>query len=164
MYNLEHETPSEKTIKSIDSVYLVPVIMIGKLLFGIYINISIWFKIKDKTIFGTYFTILGSFVTIVGNLMLIPIIGYLGSAITIVLTYAIMVLVCYLIGKKYFPVPYKFFPMFLYMVSGMALVWASFQYKSDNFLVDSAINVAGTAIVIVIIWLIEKKNFVTKTY
>ncbi len=146
------------------ALYLVPVIMIGKLLFGVYINISIWFKIKDKTIYGTYFTILGSVITIAGNLLLIPVLGYLGSAVTIVLVYSSMVATCYFVGKKYFPVPYKFFPMFIYIVSGVLLVWVSFQVKLENPIADSMINIAATGIFVLVVWMIEKKNFINKTY
>jgi len=143
-------------------LFVVPVIMIGKLFNGVYINISIWFKIKDKTIYGTYFTLIGSVVTIGGNIVLIPIYGYLGSAITIVLVYFTMVLVSYFVGQRFFPVPYRIFPMALYLIIGCILVWGSFQYQHSSFLVDSGINIIATLIVVALVWLLEKRKLANR--
>ncbi len=144
-------------------LFVVPVIMVGKLLNGVYINISIWFKIKDKTIYGTYFTIFGSIITIAGNIILIPILGYMGSAVTIVLAYLSMVVVCYFFGQKYFPVPYRFLPMIAYLFLACGLVWISFQFQHSNFYIDSGINMFATLIVVLLVWLIEKGKLVNKT-
>ena len=57
-------------------------------LFGVYVNLSVWFKIKDRTLYGTYFTAIGALVTLVGHLWLVPIIGYYGSAISALVCYA----------------------------------------------------------------------------
>ncbi len=143
-------------------LFVVPIIMIGKLLNGVYINISIWFKIKDKTIYGTYFTIVGSVITVIGNILLIPILGFLGSAITIVLAYLSMVVVCYLVGQKHFPVPYRFTPLLVYLFLASGLVWISFQFQHANFYVDSGINLITALLVVVVVWLIEKGKLANK--
>jgi len=140
-------------------LYVVPVIMVGKLLSGVYVNISIWFKIKDKTIYGTYFTILGSLVTIGGNILLIPIYGYMGSAFTIVLAYGTMVIFCYFIGQRHFPVPYRILPILIYLGLGVGIVWLSFQFQHQDFVVDSVINIAATILIIGAVWLFEKERF-----
>ena len=145
------------------ALFVVPVIMIGKIFYGIYINISIWFKIKDKTIYGTYFAVIGSIVTVGGNLLLIPVLGYLGSALTIVLAYLSMVLPCYFIGRKHFPVPYKILPMFFYLIAGSILVWLSFQYQNSDLLIDSVINILGSGLIVAFVWLIEKNKLSKKT-
>ena len=82
------------------ALYLVPIIMFGKLLYGVYLNISIWFKIKDKTSYGLLFTAIGAIVTVIGNYILLPRIGMLGAAFSIVLSYLAMNVACYFIGKK----------------------------------------------------------------
>jgi O-antigen/teichoic acid export membrane protein len=138
--------------------------MMGKLFYGIYINISIWFKIKDKTIYGTYFTLLGAAITIIGNFLLIPVLGLLGSALTVFMVYFIMSLVCYLVGSKNFKVPYPLKPIFIYLISGAALVWLSFQIQLTNPFADITLNITVTGIYCLVIWLIERRNLTTKSY
>lgn len=140
------------------ALFVVPVIMFGKLFNGIYINLAVWFKIKDKTIYGTWFTLLGSGITITGNLLLIPRLGFMGSALTIVATYFVMCVACYLTGRKYFPVPYRLGPMSFYLVISVILVWLSFQWAHPQFLIDSVINMLATLVVGVSIWVIEKNK------
>ncbi len=146
------------------ALYLVPVIMLGKLFYGIYLNISIWFKLKDKTIYGLYFTLLGAVITIAGNMLLIPVLGYDGSAITVILVYVSMTVACYLSGRKHFPVPYKIGPMAIHILVGIILVALSFVIQLDNTMADSMLNIGATVGYIAIIWLIEKKNLTIKSY
>ena len=138
--------------------------MLGKLFYGIYLNISIWFKLKDKTIYGLYFTLLGAVITIAGNMLLIPVLGYDGSAITVILVYVSMTVACYLSGRKHFPVPYKIGPMAIHILVGIILVALSFVIQLDNTMADSMLNIGATVGYIAIIWLIEKKNLTIKSY
>lgn len=140
------------------ALYLVPIIMFGKLIFGVYINISIWFKLKDKTLYGLLFTIIGAIVAILSNYILLPRIGILGSAISIILSYLAMTIVCYTVGKKIFPVPYKFLPMFTYSVFFLAIVIASFYIQFHNRVVDVAFNISIPVIMLVVVYLVERKN------
>ncbi|RLD23746.1 MAG: lipopolysaccharide biosynthesis protein, partial [Bacteroidetes bacterium] len=140
------------------ALYLVPIIMYGKLLFGVYINISIWFKLKDKTLFGLLFTVIGAIVAILGNYILLPLIGILGSAISIILSYLAMTIACYLVGKKYFPVPYRFMPMIFYTVFFLAIVVASFYIHFDNTVLDVAFNISIPVVMLGLVYLIERKN------
>jgi O-antigen/teichoic acid export membrane protein len=132
--------------------------MFGKLIFGVYINISIWFKLKDKTLYGLAFTIIGAIFAILGNFILLPVIGILGSAISIIISYLAMTLTCYFVGKKFFPVPYRFLPILAYSAFFMAIVVASFYIQFDNTLLDVAFNLSIPAIMLVLVYLIERKN------
>ena len=140
------------------ALYLVPIIMFGKLLFGVYINISIWFKLKDKTIYGLVFTIIGAIFAILGNFILLPLIGILGSAISIIVSYLVMTLACYFVGKKFFPVPYRFLPMLAYSAFFLAIVIASFYIQFDNTLLDVAFNLSIPAIMLILVYLVERKK------
>jgi O-antigen/teichoic acid export membrane protein len=140
------------------ALYLVPIIMFGKLLFGVYVNISIWFKLKDKTLYGLIFTIIGATVALLGNYFLLPRIGILGSAISIILSYLAMTIACYSIGKKFFPVPYKFLPMFSYSILFLGVVIASFYIQFDNGVLDVAFNLSIPVIMLLMVYLVERKN------
>lgn len=140
------------------ALYLVPIIMFGKLIFGIYINISIWFKLKDKTIYGLLFTIIGAVVALAGNYFLLPVIGLIGSAISIILSYLAMTIACYLIGRKEFPVPYNFIPLIGYTLVIGGFVAASFYITLPNAILDTGLNIVLPIIALVAIYKIEKKN------
>lgn len=146
------------------ALYLVPIIMFGKLFYGIYVNVSIWFKLKDKTIYGMYFTLLGAAITIVGNMIFIPMFGYTGSALTIVIVYVTMTVTCYQVGKKYFPVPYNISKISAHIAFGVLLTWLSFMVKLPNVLVDNLLNIGVTLAYIYGLWLFEKRNLKEKTY
>jgi O-antigen/teichoic acid export membrane protein len=89
-----------------EALYLVPILLFGKLFFGIYTHLTVWFKLTDKTTYGIWFSAIGALITVVGNLSLIPLIGYTGSAISSMLCYMVMAWLCYRLGQRYFPVPY----------------------------------------------------------
>jgi O-antigen/teichoic acid export membrane protein len=140
------------------ALYLVPIIMFGKLLFGVYINISIWFKLKDKTLYGLLFTAIGAVVAVASNFILLPRIGILGSAISVILSYLAMTIACYIIGRKIFPVPYKFIPMITYAIFFIAIVIASFYIQFNNTALDVAFNLSVPVIVLLIVYWLERRN------
>jgi O-antigen/teichoic acid export membrane protein len=94
---------------------VVPVLLLANLFLGIYYNLSIWYKLTDRTYWGTWISIGGAIFTITGNIVLIPVLGYMGAAYTTLLCYFLMALVSYIAGHKYFPVPYD-------IVSGTVLI------------------------------------------
>lgn len=107
-----------------DALYVLPILLLAKLLYGVYVNLSVWFKIKDKTIFGSYFAGIGATITLTGNIFLIPIIGYFGSALASLSCYLVMSALCFYYGKKFFPVPYKLFPLFIQVVIGLIFIYS----------------------------------------
>ena len=85
---------------------VVPVLLLANLFLGVYYNISFWFKLSDKTMFGTYITVAGATSTILLNIMLIPQFGYMGCAIAFLISSVLMTGLCYYFGEKHYPVPY----------------------------------------------------------
>ena len=94
---------------------VVPVLLLANLFLGIYLNLSIWFKLTGKTIYGAYFAFFGAAITIFLNILWIPIYGYTGSAYATLICYFLMAVVCWLVGAKKFPVPYKLGKAVLYL-------------------------------------------------
>ncbi|MDE6018497.1 MAG: oligosaccharide flippase family protein [Muribaculaceae bacterium] len=90
---------------------VVPIMMIADLCFGIYFNLSLWYKLTDRTRWGMYLSLLGFVLMLAGNLILVPAIGmpngYLGSAWAALISYAGIMTVSYLLGRKYYPIPYE---------------------------------------------------------
>jgi O-antigen/teichoic acid export membrane protein len=103
-----------------DGLVVVPILLLANLCLGIYYNFAIWYKLKDKTIIGALIAIGGALITIVLNVLWIPTIGYIGSAWATLICYASMATACYLVGRKYYPVPYPIVKMLLYI--GLAIL------------------------------------------
>ena len=86
---------------------VVSILLLANLFLGILFNLSIWYKLTEKTIYGAYISIFGALITVLLNFILIPKIGILGSAWATLACYFNMALVSYFLGKKHFPIPYQ---------------------------------------------------------
>ncbi len=85
---------------------VVPLIMLGELFFGIFYNLSVWYKLTDRTHWGAWFSIFGLLVTLTLNIVLVPRIGYMGCAIAAMSSYGLMMLASYFIGSRKYPIDY----------------------------------------------------------
>lgn len=113
-------------------INIVPFVLLGNFFFGLYYNFSIWYKITDKTKFGVYFTFIGATITIVLNSILIPIIGYMGSAIATLVCFISMALVNAVVGRKFYAIPYewkKFSTLFVITLILCVFFWFA---RSNN--------------------------------
>lgn len=86
---------------------IVPIILIANVCSGVYYNLSIWYKLTDRTTYGALLGLLGAVITVVLNILLIPKFGYMGSAWATLCCYGTMMLSSYFLGRKYYPVPYE---------------------------------------------------------
>lgn len=114
---------------------IVPLILLANLFLGVYHNLSVWYKITDRTKFGGYISIAGAVLTIVLNLILIPKIGYTGSAIATLAAYGLMMILSYYFGQKYYPIPYDMKKIGGYLVVSILFSAISFYYFRGNYFV-----------------------------
>ncbi|TFH22912.1 MAG: polysaccharide biosynthesis protein [Bacteroidia bacterium] len=98
-----------------EGVHIVPVVLAANLVMGIFFNLSIWYKLTNKTHFGAILVLLGAAITIVVNLLFVPRYGYVASAWAHLLCYSTMVVLSYAWSKKHFPVPYRTGRILAYM-------------------------------------------------
>ena len=94
-----------------DQLEVVPILLVSFLFLGIYYNVSAWYKLADKTIWGAYIACTGTVITVVLSFLLIRSIGEIGSAWTALACYMFMVFACYFLGQKFYPIPYKMWRM-----------------------------------------------------
>lgn len=106
-----------------EALNTVPVLLLANLFLGISYNLSIWFKLTDKTLYGTLLTVGGAMLTLVLNYALIPVFGYMGSALATLGCYSGITIVSYLVGQRYYAVPYKLGRILLYLILGVGVVW-----------------------------------------
>ena len=110
---------------------IVPILLIANVCLGIYYNLSIWYKLSYKTGYGALISIFGAVTTIVLNIVLIPIMGYEGSAWTTLICYGSMVLVSYILGQKFYPIPYDLKRILGYVFGAVILFLTSDFLISD---------------------------------
>lgn len=130
-----------------DAIVIVPIVLLANLFLGIYHNLSIWYKLNDKTSYGMLFSIIGALITIVINITLIPVIGYIASAWATLLAYGSMMVLSYFIGDRQYPVPYNLKKSGSYLVASIVISFVSFTYFRENYLV-SAILISAFGILI----------------
>ena len=137
-----------------EALQIVPIILLANLFLGIYNNLSIWYKLTDKTKFGMYFSVLGAIITIVFNLLMIPKIGFMASAWATLITYGFMMMISYFIGQKHYPVPYQLKKVSFYVLFATVLCWVSFSLFRGNvwFSVSTIFSYFG------LVFLLEKST------
>jgi O-antigen/teichoic acid export membrane protein len=138
-----------------EAMEIVPIILLANLFLGIYHNLSVWYKITDRTRMGGYISIAGAIATIILNIVLIPIIGYKGSAIATLVAYGIMMILSYSIGRKYYPIPYNLKKIGLYLGTSIVFGVLSFYVFNRNILVGSLL----LFLFLIIVYIKEKNNF-----
>ena len=94
---------------------VVPVLLMANLALGVYVNLSIWYKLTDRTLLGSFVSIGGAVLTIILNIVFIPKYGYMASAYATLACYAGMAIVSYVLGQKYYPVEYDLKNFFKYI-------------------------------------------------
>jgi O-antigen/teichoic acid export membrane protein len=123
-----------------ESLIVVPIISMGYLLLGIFINQSIWYKVHDKTIYGAWITIIGAAVTVTVNLVFVPDYGYIAAAWAHVACYLSMVLVSYFVGQKLYPVKYETAKIMLYIALAVGLLVVSGLLEGENKIVNIVVD------------------------
>jgi O-antigen/teichoic acid export membrane protein len=101
---------------------VVPILLLANLFLGVYYNLSVWFKLTDKTYYGTYIGAAGAVLTIALNFLLIPVLGYTGSAWATLACYFLMAVLCWWLGERHFPVPYPVGRLLLWLLGAVGLV------------------------------------------
>ena len=114
---------------------VVPLIILANFFLGIYTNLSVWYKLIDKTYIGAYISIVGAVITLVLNFLLIPSMSYYGSAIATIAAYGSMMLISYYLGNKYYPIPYDLKKIGGYLSLSILFSAVSFYGFRENYFV-----------------------------
>jgi O-antigen/teichoic acid export membrane protein len=118
-----------------EAMKVVPLIILANFCLGIYNNLSVWYKLTDKTIIGAYISIVGAIITLVLNYLLIPKFSYYGSAIATIAAYGSMMFISYVLGNKYYPIPYDMTKITAYLAVSIGFSAISFYGFRENYFV-----------------------------
>jgi len=131
---------------------VIPVLLLSHLFLGIYFNLSIWYKLNNKTQYGAYIAIMGAVITIALNFVLIPYMGYRGSAWVSLICYFSMMMISYFWGQKQFPIPYNPVKMFGYPLMALAIFLISGTLPGFPLFTGLAINSLLILVFLAIAW------------
>ena len=112
-------------------LHIIPVVLFANIFLGILYNLSLWYKITDKTKFGLVIAAFGAAVTIIFNLILIPRYGYTGSAWIHLICYTCMILLSYLLMRKYYFISYDLKDIGIYLLVGLGLFFIGYFIKFE---------------------------------
>lgn len=119
---------------------IVPIILAAKLFLGIFYNLSVWYKLTNKTLYGAIIAIFGSLVTIVLNIVLIPKYGYIGSAWANFACYFSMMVISWYWGRKIYKVNYNLKKILSYSAFAIVLFYASRYFGGHETIIQLSIN------------------------
>jgi O-antigen/teichoic acid export membrane protein len=108
-----------------EGLRVVPILLMANLCLGIFYNLSIWYKLTDKTRFGAYIALFGAAFTLSLNYLLIPKTGYMGAAWTTLCCYFSMMVVSYVFGQKHYPINYNLIKIGFYMLLALLFYFIS---------------------------------------
>jgi O-antigen/teichoic acid export membrane protein len=115
---------------------VVSILLLANLFLGIYYNLSIWYKLTEKTKYGAYLSIFGAIITLSLNFTLIPVLGFVGCAWATLVCYFSMTVASYYLGKRHFSVPYQVKRIALYLF-GMLCVYFCIYFTNLNMWINS---------------------------
>jgi O-antigen/teichoic acid export membrane protein len=126
----KHFMGIKKNPEYLQGLFIVPILMLAKIFLGIYYNMSVWYKLTNKTMVGATITLIGAGLTVMVNFLLIPYLGYLACAIATVVCYGSMMIISYVQGQKYYPIPYDLKNGLLYISIAIVLFGIHFTLRS----------------------------------
>lgn len=129
-----------------EGLKVVPVVMMAELFFGIFFNLSLWYKITDRTIWGTWFSLMGLVVTLALNIAFVPAYGYMACAWAAFCCYGLMMVASYLVGRVKHPVGYDIPRLLFYFAAAMALWGISALTATGSDVIDFSTRVLLLAV------------------
>ena len=140
---------------------VVPVLLLANMFLGIYYNLSIWYKLTNKTSTGAYITLAGTAITITLNYIFIPSFGFIACAWATFLCYFTMMVLCFIWGQKNYRIPYAWKKLLAYIVIVVLLFFIHeaviyfFKGAPANF-------ISATLLLLLYVWFVlnvERKEF-----
>ncbi len=120
-------------------LFIIPILLLNNVLLGIYMNLSVWYKLSDQTRYALYISGIGAMITIVLNLLFIPTYSYLGACLSTTVAYIIMVVLSYFWGQRNYPIPYHTQKNISYILIGVIASGLIFYIFDTNIWIGNSI-------------------------
>lgn len=132
---------------------VVPILLIANMFLGVFYNLSIWYKLTDKTKLGALVSIIGAIITIIFNFLLVPYYGFLGAAWATLICYFAVMVISYFLGQKYYPINYNLNKFALYLFAALSLYGLNYTIRYNNLPLQFILN---NLFLLPLIWLVIK--------
>lgn len=142
-----------------EGLHVVPILMMANIFFGWVYNLSIWYKLTNKTYFGAVISVVGAVITIALNLWLIPILGYTGSAWATLAAYGTMAVVSYVLSQKYYRISYDLLKILGYSGLSVMLYVISMLFVEQGGTTYYVVNSALYLLFLFVLFRGEQKDF-----
>ena len=144
-----------------EGLSVVPILLLANIFLGIYYNLSIWYKLSNKTIYGAWVTLIGTTITIIINYIFIPKYGFTACAWATLICYGSMMIISFVWGQKYYRIPYAWKKLLAYII---IVVTIFFIHKGITHFYDNKYFSLGIAAVLLLMYcrfltLVEHKEF-----
>lgn len=142
-----------------EGVAIVPVILMANLVMGIFFNLSIWYKLTNKTMIGALLVTIGAVITIIINVLFIPRFGYYASAWGHLICYTIMVILSYVLSRNHYKIPYDTKRILLYIAVVVFFFIIDYKLTLENIAFRTILKPVFLGLTVVIFYFGEKKTF-----
>lgn len=143
-----------------EGLRVVPIVMAAEIMFGIFFNLSFWYKLTDRTVWGAYFSGIGAVVLITVDVLLIPRFSYMACAWAGFAAYGVSMFISYLAGQKYYPIRYPLKDIFFYIVV-TGILFAGMTLANDHLPILAAL-VVNALLTFVFLAVIAKRDLPLK--
>ncbi|MCR5678811.1 MAG: lipopolysaccharide biosynthesis protein [Prevotella sp.] len=140
-----------------EGLRVVPIVMAAEIMMGIYFNLSFWYKLSDRTIWGAVFSGVGCSVIVLANLIFVPRYGYMACAWAGFAGYGVSMLLSYVVGQKYHPIRYPLRDIGIYTVLTVVLCFAMLLLQRHVPVVPSL--AVSTAFIALFATVIVRRDF-----
>lgn len=144
--------------KYFEGLKIVPIIMMAEFFFGIFYNLSVWYKLTDKTSWGMWFSLLGLGVTLLLNVIFVPHFGYMACAWAAFACYGVMMLVSYFVGQAKYPINYNLRRLGIYFALSLSLYFIGVNVETPYQWLTLFIRSILLCIYVLVALKIEKIN------
>jgi len=139
---------------------VVPIVLMSFIFQGVFFNLSLWYKLSDKTIYGAWFAILGTIIIVFLNVVFVPIYGYMASAWAAFISYFTVMVVSYYVGQKHMPIQYDLKTIGLYTAVASLIYIISLFIDTPYFVLNIILK---TMLLLIFLVLLVKRDFPLRT-
>lgn len=129
-------------------LFILPILLTNNVLLGVYMNLTVWYKLSDQTRYALYISGAGATITIIFNLLFIPTYSYLGAALSTTAAYLVMVILSFVWGQKNYPIPYNVVKNLGYLFSGFIISSLIFYVFNMNVWIGNLLFVGFLGMVV----------------
>jgi len=139
---------------------VVPIVMFSFIFQGVFFNLSLWYKLTDKTKYGAWFSILGTIIMVLLNIILVPTYSYMGCAWAAFACFFVIMVVSYFYGQKYMPIKYDFKTIGLYTFVTIVLFFISTFIHTPHAVINIGLK---SILMVAYLTLLVKRDFPLRT-